>query len=263
MADTKDDLNKGAGPRTEEIVGKYCDWLARGPGNRVLDIGCGDGTPVRMLASRGIRAAGVDLRRWDWPDGPTYLLGSGYRLPFRDGSFDAAGSLTVLEHLDRPEAFLGEIARVVRSGGRVVVAAPNMYGSILLHPGDSVTHAGGFPRFAKNLGLHLRKQVECMTSSSSVGFDRLYPDMTKIPERATDYDAICATDPAVLRAVLRRFGVRVVYQSASLEYPTSRLTAAISDALDRLPLVRDLFGGIFMVGERCGISGYPGGPSPS
>jgi SAM-dependent methyltransferase len=193
---------------------------------------------------------GIDLGLWRWSKGSPFVRGTGYQLPFRDGTFDAVGSLTVLEHLDRPVAFLEEMVRIVKPGGRVVVATPNMYGSILLHPGDSVTHTGGFPRFAKNLGLHLKKQVESVVAASRVSFDTMHPDMTNIPEHASDYDAICATDPAVLRAVLRRFGVRVIHQSTSLEYPKSQLVAAVSKAADKLPFVRDLFGGIFIVGER-------------
>ncbi|MFQ5874420.1 MAG: class I SAM-dependent methyltransferase [Dehalococcoidia bacterium] len=242
--------NPDAPVRSEATIAKYCDWLDTGEGNRVLDIGCGDGAVVRVLSRRGLRAMGVDLKPWDWLKGFRHALGDGYRLPFHNESFDAVGSLAVLEHLERPEAFLTEMVRVVKVGGRLVVAAPNMYACFLVNPGDSVTHTGGIPRYAKNLVLHLRKQSESIRTPDQVSFDSLEPDMTSVPPESTDYGAVCATDPAVVRAVLKRSGVTIKHQSPSLEYPESRLAVSVSKAVESFPVVRDLFGGIFIVGEK-------------
>ncbi len=197
-----------------------------------------------------MRAVGIDLRLWPWPRKLHFVMGDGYSLPFSDECFDAVGSLTVLEHLAYPEEFLEEMIRVVRFKGRVVIGTPNMYGCVLLHPGDSLTHTGGIPRYAKNFVLHFKKHFESIFAPGSVCFDILEPDMTRVPLGASDYDAICATDPAVVRAVLKRCGVKVTHQSPSLEYPNSRLTATVTKALEVLPVVRDLFGGIFVVGEK-------------
>lgn len=216
----------------------------------VLDIGCGDGTPVHVLTRRGQRAVGLDLRPWPWSTTSHFVQGDGLHLPFREGIFDAVGSFAMLEHLEHPEGLLAEMARVVRPGGRVVVGAPNMYASILLRPGDSATHTGGFPRYAKNLALHVKKQLESIIAPKRVVFDRMEPDMTRVPEGGSDYDAVCATDPSVVRAVLWRYGVRTIHQSPSLEYATSPLVDAVSRAVEVFPGLRDMFGGIFIVGER-------------
>lgn len=250
VAVAEPEYNPAAGVRTEASVAKYCDWLDDGRGGWVLDVGCGDGTPVHVLTQRGHRAVGIDLRPWPWSTELHFVVGDGYRIPFRDGSFDAVGSFATLEHLEHPEEFLAEMARVVRPGGRVVVGAPNMYGSILLHPGDSVTHSGGFPRYAKNFALHVKKQWESITAPERVEFDVMEPDLTKRPAGASDYDAICATDPSVVRAVLRRHGIRTIHQSPSLEYAASPVAESVSKALEVLPGLRDLFGGIFIVGEK-------------
>ncbi len=74
--------------------------------------------------------------------------------------------------------------------------------------------------------------------------------MNSVWPGASDYDAVCATDPAVVRAVLRRCGVKIVHQSPSLEYASSRLVETTTRALEVLPVVRDLFGGIFIVGRK-------------
>jgi SAM-dependent methyltransferase len=48
-------------------------------------------------------------------------------LPFGDATFDIAISSHVAEHLDRPEAVFGELARVLRPGGRLLVLTPNRW----------------------------------------------------------------------------------------------------------------------------------------
>ncbi|MFA6471690.1 MAG: methyltransferase domain-containing protein, partial [Candidatus Latescibacterota bacterium] len=47
-----------------------------------------------------------------------------YRLPYRNGSFDAAVASEILEHLEKPEEALDEIARVVRPGGWIILSTP-------------------------------------------------------------------------------------------------------------------------------------------
>ncbi len=47
------------------------------------------------------------------------------RLPFRDDSFDVVSCFEVLEHLDDPAGALGEMARVLRPGGSLLLSVPN------------------------------------------------------------------------------------------------------------------------------------------
>jgi SAM-dependent methyltransferase len=54
----------------------------------------------------------------------TDVLGVGEHLPFADGTFDAALSLNVLEHVRDPFRCAAEIARVVRPGGKLYASAP-------------------------------------------------------------------------------------------------------------------------------------------
>jgi SAM-dependent methyltransferase len=48
-------------------------------------------------------------------------------LPFRDGVFDIAISSHVAEHLVQPEAVFGELARVLKPGGRLLILTPNRW----------------------------------------------------------------------------------------------------------------------------------------
>lgn len=90
---------------------------------RVLDVGCGQ-KPYRSLVPASAYI-GVDI------DSPaTRRLGAadvyydGRKLPFGDGEFDAVLCSQVLEHVFRPEDFLGEIHRIMRCGGVLLLAVP-------------------------------------------------------------------------------------------------------------------------------------------
>ena len=105
--------------------------LATGPGD-LLDTGMGAGPPLRGARVDAWTVFGVDasaemvaLARERLPDAHDRLTqGSVEQLPFADGSFDAVTATGVLEFTDVPRA-LGELARVLRPGGRAVVSYPN------------------------------------------------------------------------------------------------------------------------------------------
>jgi ubiquinone/menaquinone biosynthesis C-methylase UbiE len=72
-----------------------------------------------MLAqARGKLARGISRRPW-------FLCGDGERLPFQDESFDVVFGSSILHHLNLPAA-LRDIHRVLRRGGRLVFAEPNL-----------------------------------------------------------------------------------------------------------------------------------------
>jgi ubiquinone/menaquinone biosynthesis C-methylase UbiE len=107
--------------------------LGPGPYESLLEVGYGSGIFLPELAGRTRRLAGVDIHgESERVGGMLRELGvsadlreaSLFELPFADGEFDALVCLSVLEHVTELDAALGELARVLRPGGVVVLGFP-------------------------------------------------------------------------------------------------------------------------------------------
>lgn len=111
--------------RFVELVGRYVNADAR-----VLDIGAGAGER-NPYAFRGRcrEMIGVDLdpRVADNPLLDRGLVADAASLPLPDASVDVAFSIYVLEHVDDPERFVGEVHRVLAPGGVFLAITPNRF----------------------------------------------------------------------------------------------------------------------------------------
>lgn len=130
-----------AGARAYEelfVAALFGPWAARiadaaqlAPGDRVLDIACGTGVLAREIASRlgpAGKVTGLDPNlgmltvareaapEIDWREGVAESL------PFENASFDTVVSQFGLQFFSNPEQALREMARVLRPGGRLVIA---------------------------------------------------------------------------------------------------------------------------------------------
>lgn len=208
-------------------------------GKVVLDAGCGDAGATRRLAVSARRLVGVDrasdVLRSSLRDDPTDLhlaCGDVTALPFRDGSFDVVGSFQVIEHLERPERFLGEAARVLRPGGRLLLSTPNRLTSFSENPyhlreyTPDELHELVRPWFSsvEILGVFGNERVRTLQSS-----------------RKRHVRAILALDPCGLRRALpssvkrRAFAVLARWVRARIrsEHRASYETVSISDYVVR------------------------------
>jgi SAM-dependent methyltransferase len=101
------------------------------PGGRVLDLGCGSGHDLALLAGTGLRPIGIDPSRVmvaesaDRVDRAPLVQADGARLPFADASFDGCRIERVLQHVIDPMIVAAEAGRVVRTGGVVAVFEPD------------------------------------------------------------------------------------------------------------------------------------------
>ena len=116
--------------------------------DRVLDIGCGLGDDARMIAkvlTEGGSVAGVDRswalisearRRSEGSDLPVdFLVGDAHHLAFSESSFDCCVAERVFQHLADPRQTLGEIIRLTKPGGRVLVTDPD-WGTLTVDSSD-------------------------------------------------------------------------------------------------------------------------------
>jgi SAM-dependent methyltransferase len=106
-----------------DLAGEVLEWLAPRAGQRVLDLGCGDGALAVDLMARGCDVLGVDvsddLLAAARKRGVSVQRCDGQALPF-DGEFDAVFSNAALHWMTDATAVVRGIKRALKPGGRFV-----------------------------------------------------------------------------------------------------------------------------------------------
>jgi SAM-dependent methyltransferase len=99
-----------------------------GPGQRVLDVGCGSGEFLELLAGTGAEVAGIDPApgmlegaRRSVPSADI-RPGDFTELPWPSASFDVVTAINALQFADDMAVALRQAARVLRPGGRIGIA---------------------------------------------------------------------------------------------------------------------------------------------
>ena len=113
-----------------------------GPGERVLDLGCGAGRHAFEALRRGAHVVALDTDEGELQQvrdmfaamgeagevpahaSATAVIADATAMPFPDGSFDRVIAAEVLEHIPADQAAMNEIARVLRPGGVAAVTVP-------------------------------------------------------------------------------------------------------------------------------------------
>ena len=98
-------------------------------GTRALDVSCRNGEVMRALAACGFEVRGTRFERGLPPiegmpidEGVDLTRG----LPYPDQSFDLVVLTEVIEHLENHRAAMGDVARVLRPGGHLILTTPNI-----------------------------------------------------------------------------------------------------------------------------------------
>jgi SAM-dependent methyltransferase len=126
--------DRAAAPSYRAMFRSLVDAMAPQPGEPILDVGCGVGSLDRQLARLvPNKIVAIDPNGFALGEAAAlaaeeglagrieFKHGNAEALPFADGSFGCAFSVTVLEECDADKA-IAEMIRVVRPGGRVAVA---------------------------------------------------------------------------------------------------------------------------------------------
>lgn len=118
---------------TDRFTDLMISKLPVGPGDRVLDLGCGIGKPaIQLVKATGASVLGISINQDQVDlgtaraasegvsDRASFELADALKLPFDDHSFDAVLAFESIVHMPRMTA-LREIARVLKPGGRVAL----------------------------------------------------------------------------------------------------------------------------------------------
>lgn len=138
------------------------------PGQRVLEIGCGQGHLTTRLAGRGVDITGIDAN----PSAPEVsgsdrvLVMRAEHLDFADAEFDAIVSVHAIEHIPALEQAASEMARVLKPG------APALF----IYPAEPIQGLYAIPTSVILYGNPFRaRQVHCHRLTPSKVRDLMRP----------------------------------------------------------------------------------------
>lgn len=122
----------------DEFTEFLAETLRPRAGNRILDVGCGEGTgeiSIGRLHVSQLQMVGIDLmvdktitaRKVTAGHNMRvkFAAGDACRLPFKDAVFDSTYCVAVLQHVGDVDAAAKEFARVTAAGGRIVAVEPD------------------------------------------------------------------------------------------------------------------------------------------
>ena len=152
------------------------DLLDLGEPRTVLEVGFGQGRTAAKLVDQGHGVIGVEVsetmvnqararNRKACADGRAELVpGDGRTVPFGDHTADAAFTVHTIYFMPDPTTTLAEVARVLRPGGRLVVACrvgddempawmdPDVYRIPTIAEIEAMLHAAGFAQITRHAG---------------------------------------------------------------------------------------------------------------
>lgn len=130
--------------RRRRLSGPFLPW----PREHLVDVGCGNGAQTLEFVPDFDRLSGVDIdpaflaafsreiQARGLADRVAAVPGEGGRVALADGCADCVTCFTVLEHVPDQVAALGEMHRLLRPGGRLLLTVPNRWWIFETHGAD-------------------------------------------------------------------------------------------------------------------------------
>lgn len=225
---TYDEPRNGLFDYDEPVVREILDEHATGV---VLDAACGTGRYAEYLAGRGHRVVGVDsspdmlARARARVPKAEFLLGDLHELPLADDAVDTVVCALALTHVAALDPVMAEFARVLRSGGHLVIAdvhhervfrgsVPQVLGPAG-EPGRLTAYrhlTGDYLRAALPLGLQVRRCEEPRVPSAAEPADEPEPRSPATVGPWTDWPW-CLADlaPEAARAVFAGIPATIIW----------------------------------------------------
>lgn len=139
--------------RTRNLFVERLSAMGRLRGERMLDVGCGDGTFTMPLGANFREVVGIDVqeaniaafrRKLDGSDVKYRpLLQSATRIDFPDAHFESIVTIETFEHIDDPAMAARECWRVLKPGGELLITVPNRWFPCENHGGTVFGHRFG------------------------------------------------------------------------------------------------------------------------
>lgn len=109
-------------------------WLDPRPGEKILDVGCGEGYLSEKIASYGAITTGIDISHTAIARAKIRTKGKNLefreldaaKLDYPDASFDKIVSFCAIEHFTDDEKVLSHLARMLKPGGRLLLSADSL-----------------------------------------------------------------------------------------------------------------------------------------
>ena len=211
------------------VARKFIDW----GGDRVLDLGCGNGAYTVKIAEDAGEVVGLDFEGGRLREFRSKAAGvrniamtnaAGEFLPFPAGVFDTVFCIETLEHVIDERSTLKEIRRVLRPGGHVLLTVPNKWYLFETHGlrpawmkgSNRYPFASWLPRALHarlaNARIYTAGDISRLIEEAGftqVGLDWMLPPLDKVgaaPVRATLRGLLRVVEPTRLR----RLGVSIV-----------------------------------------------------
>lgn len=158
---------------------------------KVLEIGTGSGYGIEVIAPKTETFTTIDKHNPASEllevDNVEFISAKVPPLPFEDESFDYVISFQVIEHIKRDKAFVEEVSRVLKKGGKFIVSTPNKPMSITRNP----WHVREYSK--EEFTTLLSSQFSDIESLGVNGDDMVmeyYNKNRKSVERITKYDVL-------------------------------------------------------------------------
>lgn len=179
----------------------------------IVDLGCGEGTRLHYLCSKGTSCLGIDVSETAIRlakkkyEKLSFQVGDLEELPLKDNKYDLVYSAFVLEHVDNPETIIKEAIRITKPRGNLVFIAPN-YGSP-----NRTSPPSKASRVSKLITGFLQ---DVISDPSTLGWHKVTPIAGK-DKYEIDWDTTVEPYARSLLKYLNNQNVKVVYSSTCWE----------------------------------------------